>query len=61
MANLRSKIAEAIGISMPNTIASPAYLVPGALHNLQHGRYPGGHALTKERFDFIIEWMEAKS
>jgi len=26
--------------------------------NLHHKRYPGGHALTKERFDFIIEWLE---
>jgi hypothetical protein len=25
--------------------------------NLCHKRFPGGHALTKERFDFIIDWM----
>ncbi|MBP3568217.1 MAG: acetylxylan esterase [Lachnospiraceae bacterium] len=29
-----------------------------ALHNLYHKQYPGGHALTQERFDFIIEWLE---
>lgn len=37
--------------------ASPAYLELGALHNLEHKRYPGGHGLTKERFDFMIEWI----
>lgn len=25
--------------------------------DLCHKRYPGGHALTKERFNFIIDWM----
>ena len=34
------------------------YESKGALKNLSHERYPGGHALTKERFDFIVEWME---
>ena len=38
--------------------ASSAYLELKALQNLQHKRYPGGHALTKERFDFIIDWLE---
>jgi len=37
--------------------ASPAYLAQGAQEKLYHMRYPGGHALTKERFDFIIEWL----
>jgi len=41
--------------------ASPAYSVFDALQNLQHKRYPGGHALTKERFDAIIEWIIANS
>lgn len=36
---------------------SPAYLELGAIHNLQHKRYSGGHDMTKERFDFIIEWL----
>lgn len=35
--------------------ASPSYLEYDALQNLHHKRYPGGHTLTKERFDFIIE------
>ncbi|MBQ8812966.1 MAG: acetylxylan esterase [Lachnospiraceae bacterium] len=39
--------------------ASPAYSAFGALQNLQHKRYSGGHALTKERFDAIIEWVNA--
>lgn len=37
--------------------ASPAYSELHALHNLQHKRYRGGHAVTKERFDDIIEWL----
>ena len=41
--------------------ASPTYLELNALHNLQHKRYPGGHALTKERFDYIIDWLVANS
>lgn len=41
--------------------ASPTYLEWNALHNLQHKRYQGGHALTKERFDDIIEWLVAHS
>ena len=39
--------------------ASPIYAEGGALHNLQHKQYHGGHALTKERFDDIIRWFEA--
>lgn len=31
-----------------------------AIQNLYHKRYPGGHALTEERFDFIIEWISNK-
>ena len=38
--------------------ASGAYEQQGALKNLHHKRYPGGHALTKGRFDFLIEWLE---
>lgn len=37
--------------------AESVYLAHNALQNLYHKRYPGGHALTKERFDFIIEWL----
>jgi len=39
--------------------ASEAYLNLGAIQNLQHKRYPGGHALTKERFDYIVEWIDS--
>lgn len=38
--------------------ASVAYVQQNALQNLRHKRYPGGHALTQERFDFIMEWLE---
>ncbi len=38
--------------------ASPAYSELKALHNLHHKRYQGGHGLTKERFDFMIEWLD---
>ncbi len=41
--------------------AGVAYLKYSALQNLQHKRYPGGHALTQERFDFIIEWIDSKT
>jgi len=37
--------------------ASAIYGKYDAQSNLCHKRYSGGHALTKERFDFIIEWI----
>lgn len=37
--------------------AGETYKKQGALNNLQHKRYLGDHALTKERFDFIVEWI----
>ena len=37
--------------------ADKAYEAQGELQNLSHKRYPGGHALTQERFDFIIKWI----
>jgi dienelactone hydrolase len=40
--------------------ARPSYTKCGADNNLCHKRYNGGHALTKERFDYIIEWMCVK-
>ena len=39
--------------------AGEAYLKFGAIQNLQHKRYPGGHGLTQERFDFIVEWIDS--
>lgn len=41
--------------------ASSTYLEYDALQNLNHKRYPGGHDLTKERFDFIIEWLDSNA
>lgn len=38
--------------------SSRTYLEHKALHNLHHKRYQGGHGLTKERFDFMIEWID---
>ncbi len=38
--------------------ASSAYNHFNALNNLQHKRYKGNHALTKERFDDIIKWID---
>lgn len=40
---------------------TPIYAECNALNNLQHKRYQGGHALTEERFDDIIEWFGAKN
>ena len=37
--------------------ALPAYSKDNSEHNLYHMRYSGGHSLTKERSDFIIEWI----
>lgn len=39
--------------------AGSAYLELGVLQNLYHKRYQGGHELTKERFDYIIEWLDS--
>lgn len=38
--------------------ASPVYQELGALCNLFHKRYPGDHALTKERFQDIVNWFD---
>lgn len=37
--------------------AMSSYAEYQAANNLFHKRYSGGHALTKERFDFIVEWI----
>ena len=48
--------------TLVNTIivekAEKAYAEQDATQNLHHKRYPGGHALTQERFAFITEWLE---
>lgn len=41
--------------------AKHSYAIYQAEDNLQHMRYTGGHSLTKERFDFIIDWMSNKA
>lgn len=41
--------------------SSKVYAEYQALQNLHHKRYQGGHALTRERFDFIIEWIDENS
>jgi hypothetical protein len=41
--------------------ASLTYSELKTLHNLQHKRYQGGHDLTKERFDVIIEWLDSNA
>lgn len=38
--------------------ASTMFSQCDAIQNLHHKRYPGGHALTEERFDFIVEWID---
>lgn len=38
--------------------ASTVFSKYDVIQNLQHKRYPGGHALTEERFGFIVEWIE---
>jgi len=40
--------------------AAHAYREAGAPQALQHYRAHGGHALTKERFDAIIDWVLAQ-
>ena len=37
--------------------AGKVYEALGVAQNLEHKRYPGGHALTEERFWDIIEWI----
>ena len=37
--------------------AGERYEALGVPQNLEHKRYPGGHALTEERFRDIIDWV----
>ena len=37
--------------------ARPSYAKFDAVNKLYHKRYDGGHGLTKERFDYIVEWL----
>lgn len=38
--------------------AEKTYAELDASQNLCHKRYPGGHAMTQDRFDYIIEWID---
>jgi dienelactone hydrolase len=40
--------------------ATGAWEARGAREKLEHLRYKGGHALTQERFDVIIDWVLAQ-
>jgi dienelactone hydrolase len=40
-------------------MARETFAALGAVHNLEHKQYSGGHALTQERFDDIIAWIVA--
>lgn len=40
--------------------AARAYCEAGASQVLQHYRAQGGHALTEERFDAIVDWVIAQ-
>ena len=35
-----------------------AYEQQNASQNLCHKRYPGGHAMTQERFEYILNWLK---
>ena len=37
--------------------AKPSYVEHKSANNLCSMRYSGGHPLTRERFDFIVEWI----
>ena len=39
--------------------ARETFAALGAEDNLEHRRYSGGHALTHERFEDIVEWIVA--
>lgn len=38
-------------------VAIRTYVQMNAEDNISHVRYKGGHALTQERFDFIVKWI----
>ena len=38
--------------------ARTAYEQQNASQNLCHKRYPGGHAMTQERFEYILIWLK---
>jgi len=40
--------------------ASEAYARYGALERLEHKEYEGGHALTEDRFVYIVRWLASQ-
>lgn len=38
-------------------IAKENFILKGSADNLEIKQYPGGHAITPERFEFIIDWI----
>jgi dienelactone hydrolase len=40
-------------------LAHPAYLAAAAPDALEHAEYAGGHPVTSERFDRIVDWLAA--
>jgi dienelactone hydrolase len=40
-------------------LARPAYVAAAASTALEHTQYAGGHAVTRERFDRIVDWITA--
>ncbi len=41
--------------------AKEAFVEQGVESNLYHFRYEGGHALTQQRFDDIVEWLDEQA
>ena len=37
--------------------AQEVYTALGIAERFEHKRYEGGHALTQERFDYIVQWL----
>ena len=37
--------------------AQEVYAAMGMAERFEHKRYEGGHALTQERFDYIVQWL----
>ena len=40
---------------------APAYAALGAPDALRHARFAGGHALTPERFELIVDWVAERA
>lgn len=38
-----------------------AYPDASVANRIEHKRYRGGHAITRERFEFIVDWIQRRS